>query len=135
LSSRKVYISINLIFGGILLCIFLYAELFNSMGSNETIHCVHQSITGNPCPTCGVSRGFSAIMHLDFKQANIYNPFVLRYFLFFLIQLVFRILIIMLLTRETLSWQAIHWVDIVLSLLLFLFSFRNLLVYLVSGLF
>lgn len=37
-------------------------------------NCIFRSKYNIVCPTCGVTRSFSAIMHFNFKQAFIYNP-------------------------------------------------------------
>lgn len=38
--------------------------------------CVFHEITGLQCPSCGVTRMFESIFHLDFKAAYGYNPFL-----------------------------------------------------------
>jgi hypothetical protein len=35
--------------------------------------CLFKNTTGVPCPGCGVLRGISAVMHLDFKSAFALN--------------------------------------------------------------
>ena len=41
------------------------------------IPCVFHLLTGSPCPGCGVTRMAYALIHLDFKGAFAYNPYVL----------------------------------------------------------
>lgn len=36
--------------------------------------CMIYNITGLECPTCGVTRAFSSIMHFQFKNAFNFNP-------------------------------------------------------------
>ncbi len=43
--------------------------------------CVFYNTTGVYCPSCGMTRAYVALMHLDFKQAFYYNP------MFFLVPL------------------------------------------------
>lgn len=39
--------------------------------------CSFQSLTGLPCPGCGLTRGFCAISHGRFREATAYNAFSL----------------------------------------------------------
>ena len=41
------------------------------------IPCLFHRITGLQCPGCGSTRMLTALMHLDFKTAYSFNPFLL----------------------------------------------------------
>lgn len=43
--------------------------------------CVFKRLTGIPCPGCGLTRGFLAILRLDFSSAFSYNILVIPLFL------------------------------------------------------
>ncbi len=47
--------------------------------------CLFKSVTGIPCPTCGMSRAFCAISHCEFRKAYEYN--MLSFPLYFLFML------------------------------------------------
>ncbi|MCB9738042.1 MAG: DUF2752 domain-containing protein [Deltaproteobacteria bacterium] len=57
--------------------------------------CFHRLTTGIPCPGCGLTRGFVALMHGHLRGALHYNP----------------------LTPVVLSWMAIWWCFAVAALL------------------
>lgn len=41
---------------------------------NEGSICLFHNIYGIPCPTCGMTRAYSALLELDFKKAFMYHP-------------------------------------------------------------
>ncbi len=43
--------------------------------------CVFYNVTGVYCPSCGMTRAFVSLMHLDFKSAFMYNPMFIVVFL------------------------------------------------------
>ncbi len=43
--------------------------------------CAFYNITGVYCPSCGMTRAFVSLMHLDFKTAFMYNPMFIAVFL------------------------------------------------------
>ncbi len=59
--------------------LIFYFSLFISFAliPTETISkrslCLYHNATGNNCPTCGVTRAFSSIMHLKFIDAYNFN--------------------------------------------------------------
>ena len=85
------YRSINIIFIGIILLIFLYSAIFSPEKERYPIHSAHEFLTGTGSLSSGLSRGFSSIVRWKFDEAQNYNPLSLRIFMFFLIQLFLRI--------------------------------------------
>ena len=49
--------------------------------------CLFKHISGIPCPSCGLTRGFIAISHLKFDKALHYNIACLMIYLIFLFQI------------------------------------------------
>lgn len=53
------------------LLIFVWSIDYNTQG--DFTLCLFKNITGKDCPGCGVLRGVSAVLHLDFKSAYALN--------------------------------------------------------------
>lgn len=88
--SFSTYAFFNILFIGILVSIFVYSGVFSADENNHPIDCYFAQ-RGIQCPTCGISRGFSEIMEGHLSRAQEYNANSLRLFLFFVIQLLLRI--------------------------------------------
>lgn len=125
--TKHGYIWINGIFAGIILAIFVYSIIYKPNENEHPIKCIHQELLGGKCPTCGMSRGFSALIRGHVDDALAFQQNCLSVFFFFGIQLVFRISIIIILIKTRITAKFISNIDITLSLLLFLFTFRNLI--------
>jgi hypothetical protein len=126
--TPKNYTILNYIFAGIILAIFFYSALFSPNNPNYPIKCIHQELLGGPCPTCGLSRGFSAILHFHFSQAKQIQPNTFSVFSFFFIQLLFRVFLIFLLQWKPATLRGIANIDIIVSALMFFYFFRHLIV-------
>ena len=124
---KKPYILINLIFAEIIACIMLYSGIFSAQKNNHPIICIHEALTGEPCPTCGLSRSFSEMVRGRIESARNYNPYGPKIFLFFLVQLFLRLAISLLISRkpstEKYTWPA----DAILSIILLLYCFGGLI--------
>lgn len=117
----------NLIFAGIILAIFIYSGIYSPDKNNHPIKCIHEELLGAKCPTCGMSRGFSAIVRGHINDALVYQQNSVSVFLFFLLQMVFRLTSTWLLLKSKIQLKIITNTDITLSLLLFLLTFKNLI--------
>ena len=125
----KPYNKINLIFAGIIVMIFVYSGIFSAEKSNHPVQCVHERLTGEPCPTCGLSHSFSEIIRLNFENAREWNQNGIPIFLFFLIQFLLRIGITIIYQNEIFSIKKILYFDISFSIVLFIVCFRRLLAF------
>ncbi|OMQ13616.1 hypothetical protein BXU01_03835 [[Flexibacter] sp. ATCC 35103] len=76
------------------------------------------------CKSRGLTRAFSQILRLKFKEAIAFNSYSIKIFLFFLVQLIARFSINKLLKPSNL--KKVLTLDIILSTLFFIFSFYNL---------
>lgn len=85
----RTYICINLIFAGVIILIIFYSAVFSPSG-NYPLGCVHESLTGESCPSCGLSHAFSLIVRGRLQEALVYNVYSMRLFLFFALQLIIR---------------------------------------------
>ncbi len=110
--------------------IFLYSGFFSPREDNYPVKCVHKEILGKPCPSCGLSHSFSEIIRGNFKKAREWNLNGFPVFFFFLIQLFLRVLVSVVYARKPVHVQWIIAIDITVSLLLFLYCFRYLILFL-----
>ena len=121
------YRIINLIFAFLITGIFVYSAVFSYKEVNHPIPSLYSQFTGADSPSTGLSRSFSALMHCDVKSALKLNPYSLQIFLFFVFQLVFRILTFFLI-KKPISWINVYILsDITLTILSFLLVFRPLI--------
>lgn len=118
------YLLINLIFAGIILAVLAYSLIFGGEKAHP-VPSASEFITGENTISTGLSRSFSAIVRFDFTKARIYNPYGISIFLFFLIQFFMRIGGSLLSTNP--HRQTVIRLDIIISILLFLFLFRPFL--------
>ena len=125
--TKQCFLALNWLFAGIILAVFIYSALYKPEENKHPIKCIHQELLGAKCPTCGMSRGFSAIVRGHVNEALFYQQNSLSVFMFFLLQLVFRITAIVLLFKTKLTAKFISGIDSTVSLFLFLFTFRNLI--------
>ncbi|MFA8434109.1 MAG: DUF2752 domain-containing protein [Marinifilaceae bacterium] len=127
---QKAYIKINWVLAGIILGIFLYSGLFSYEFPQHPIPSQFTKITGYPSSSTGLSRSFSAIVRGEFNEAHQLNPYGLDIFLFFLLQLIFRIGGIFLIKSKKTSINKLLFADICLSLFTFLLAFRGMILFL-----
>jgi hypothetical protein len=118
------YKKINMIFIVIIMFIFFYCFTmpFLNFGFNSTCE-------GMPlayCKSRGLTRAFAQILRLNFNEAILYNPYSIKIFSFFLIQLVMRFVINKIMRLP--NCKRILIGDIFLSIMMFIFSFYNLVI-------
>lgn len=89
-SSRRAYFTVNAIFAGVILLIMGYSVFYSPDTGQYPVACIHEKITGEPCPSCGLSHAFSLIVRGRVAEALEWNSVSLRVFLFFAVQLVMR---------------------------------------------
>lgn len=87
----RPYFTLNVILTGVILSIMGYSFFYSPDEEKYPVPCVHQVITGEPCPSCGLSHAFSLIVRGRIDEALQWNSQSLRVFLFFALQLVMRI--------------------------------------------
>jgi hypothetical protein len=89
--SGRPYFIINLILAGVIMIIMGYSFFYSPDENRYPVPCIHEKITGEPCPSCGLSHAFSLIVRGRIDEALEWNSQALRVFLFFAVQLVMRI--------------------------------------------
>jgi hypothetical protein len=105
--------------------IFIYSGLFSAKRDNHPIPSLYESITGEPSPSSGMSRAFSEIIRGNLEEARRYNRDSLSIFIFFGIQLMQRLIVSLLLTRNIRRIPYLITVDLATSLGLLLYCFRG----------
>jgi hypothetical protein len=122
MQKHPTYIILNWVFFFIIGLIFLYSYFLN-LNTNQ-IKCIILSQTGRPCVSCGLSRCFSYMIHLDIDKATAFNKPGMLIFFFFLFQFVIRILIIAFNKFNLMSvTKTLVYCDVIQIVLLFMFSF------------
>jgi hypothetical protein len=89
--SGRSYFFLNLILTGVILLIMGYSLFYSPDENRYPVPCIHEKLTGEPCPSCGLSHAFSLIVRGRIDEALVWNSQAMRVFLFFALQLVMRI--------------------------------------------
>lgn len=118
------YKRINMIFIIIIMFIFFYCYLSSFL--NFGIGSLCEGMPLSYCKSRGLTRAFSEILNLNFKEAIAYNPYSLKIFSFFLIQLIVRFLINKILQLS--NFKSVLTFDIAFSVTFFIFAFYNLVI-------
>jgi len=102
-----------------------YSAFFSPDLGNYPVVCIHEKLTGEPCPSCGLSHSFSLILSGRTDEALAWNEYSVRVFLFFFLQLLMRFVLSVFYIRAsaTRSRNAIVSADIVITITLFLIAF------------
>lgn len=154
--SVSPYQMVNLLTGLAIILVFIYSGIFASGNGYYPFECAHISIYGDDCPTCGLSRSFSEMVRGNFESAAGYNRNGPLIFGFFAFQLIMRIIAGLILLRTDMirirffgkdarysggyantrktdpanrKEKILIVSDSVLSAILFIFCFRNLLIF------
>lgn len=89
----RSYFLLNVILTGVILSILGYSFFYSPDEDKYPVPCVHQIITGEPCPSCGLSHGLSLIVRGRIDEAMQWNSQSMRVFLFLALQLVMRVVL------------------------------------------
>ncbi|MBN2862425.1 MAG: DUF2752 domain-containing protein [Bacteroidales bacterium] len=87
----ETYLLVNVFLAGIIFLIILYSGIFSPVKDNYPVVCIHEKITGEPCPSCGLSHSLSLILRGRFEEAYKWNQNGIAVFIFFVAQLFLRI--------------------------------------------
>jgi hypothetical protein len=126
-SSLKLTIEpyhiINIIFAGVIVLILAYSCIFSPEKNNYPVICVHERLTGEPCFSCGLSHSFSLIERGRIQEAYEWNQYGMRVFLFFISQLIFRLVFLSNSIRHPENRRQLIIYDCITSGTIFLISF------------
>lgn len=90
-AARRGYLAVNIIFAGVILLIMGYSVFYSPDEEKYPVPCIHEKITGEQCPSCGLSHSFSLIVRGRINEAMEWNRASAGVFLFFAFQLLLRI--------------------------------------------
>ncbi len=127
--EQIIYRKINLIFAGIMICIFIYSGIFAYIPQQPFIPSFHKLLTGESSLSTGLTRSFMAIMRFDFKLARYFNPHGPAIFLFFFLQLCMRLFLYSFIPKNFYTVKEILTLDLILSIGMFLFFFEPFIRY------
>jgi len=90
-ADQRAYFAVNIILAGVILLIMGYSGFYSPDENEYPVVCIHEKLTGEPCPSCGLSHAFSLIIRGRIDEALLWNSVSLRVFLFFAVQLFMRL--------------------------------------------
>ncbi len=132
MNGQRGYQTVNIIFSVLILMVFLYSLLFPPSGGHP-VPSLYTLLTGDPSPTAGLSRSFSAIVRGDIVLARSLSPYGIPLFLFLLLQLVMRVTACLFLKKGYFPERKILRTDIILSVSLFLICYGRLVYVMLEG--
>jgi hypothetical protein len=124
----SAYRIINFIFVVLIGIVLSYSYFFYP--NNQPVNCAVKQLTGKDCPSCGFSRAFSAFTHGEWQSGKNYNPLASACFVFFCVQLVWRLILIgiELKTKRRLSNKLLVF-DILFTTIWFWYCFSPMLLF------
>lgn len=123
MAEPTLYQKINL--GVIILIGIVLTYSYFFYPTEHPINCIIKSYTGKECSSCGISRAFSYFTHGQISEGKGYNAYAWFVFLFFITQLIWRLML--LLINKLATHISIKFVDVLLTALTFLISFGPML--------
>jgi len=120
---QEPYLLINFILAGMILLIFAYSGYFSPEKDDYPVVCIHEQLTGEQCVSCGISHSFSLIIRGRISEAYEWNPYGLRVFIFFMAQLLMRILFSIFYIKHPETNSQLILYDVTVSAMLFIVCF------------
>ena len=121
--SVRPYFLLNLILAGVILLIMGYSLFYSPDENRYPVPCVHEKLTGEPCPSCGLSHAFSLIVRGRIDEALEWNSYSMRVFIFFAVQLFMRISLALVTMRGNIDLRRIAVTDAAVSSVMTLAAF------------
>jgi len=121
--SVRPYFLLNLILAGVILLIMGYSLFYSPDENRYPVPCVHEKLTGEPCPSCGLSHAFSLIVRGRIDEALEWNSYSMRVFIFFAVQLFMRIGLALATLKGNIDLRRVGVTDAVVSSVMTLAAF------------
>ena len=131
LNKYSNYQIINFSFLEVLFFIVFYSLVFSVGDVDYPVSCAFKSVAGIECPSCGMSRSFTAALHGNFKLAYSYNNSGVWILVFVLTQIVARAFMLFI-ERKKRATSLVVKLDVTLSVLFFIIIFLPLILNWVS---
>ena len=125
--DREPYLIVNFSLAAIIILIFVYAAVFSPDRNDYPVVCMHEKLTGEQCASCGLSHSFSLIVRGRISEALDWNPYGLKVFLFFALQLAMRVACSASYSRNPGIGKKLIILDVSISSLMFLVAFMPFL--------
>lgn len=132
---NEPYLIMNIVFTGVILLIIAYSGFFSPEKNNYPVFCIHQKLTGISCFSCGLSHSFSLILKGRVDEAYKWNIYGMRVFLFFISQLLMRVVFSFYYIKDETNRKGLINFDITGSILLFAIVFYPFFVQIFSDMF
>jgi len=129
------YLIINIVFAGVIMLIIAYSGFFSPEKNNYPVACIHEKLTGQPCFSCGLSHSFSLIVRGRIGEAYQWNQFGMQVFLFFVTQLLLRVVFSAFYIKFPETRNQLIILDSVSSGVLFIITFWPFITNLIESLF
>jgi hypothetical protein len=121
--SNEPYLFINIFLAAVIAVVFVYSAVFSPSKNDYPVVCVHEKLTGQPCASCGLSHSFSYIMRGEFSEAFKWNAYGMRVFIFFVSQIIIRVMFSVLYLRNPGTRKNLIITDSVGSGIMFIITF------------
>ena len=130
---KDSYLTINIVFAAIIVAIVCYSYIFSAVENRYPIPSGVPEFNKESSISPGLSRSFSEIVRFRFKGAATFNPYGIRIFSFFFIQLLMRFAVSALLIKGTVNnRKTLALADALVSTLFFVFAFWPFIISLTS---
>lgn len=114
---------LNLILAGVVVVIMIYSLAFRPESDSYPLPCIHEKVTGEPCPSCGLSHAFSLMVRGRVKEAAGWNSHAPVVFGYFVVQLLMRLLFTVMALRVKRDLRALAVADTIISAVMTLMVF------------
>ena len=130
--GSRSYLVINIFIAGMVVVILAYSGIFSPEKNDYPVSCIHEKISGEPCPSCGLSHSFSYLVRGDVSSAAQWNIYGIRVFTFFVLQLLMRLIVSAVIFKTGRHPAWLLKADILVSVPMFIICFRQFIGYYIS---
>jgi hypothetical protein len=123
--DHRGYQTVNILFAVLIVLILIYSLVYPPSGGHP-LPSLYTLLSGEPSPTAGLSRSFSALVRGQFSLARQLSPYGIPLFLFFFVELLMRVASFVLLAKSRISLKKILIPDVILSMILFLLCYGGM---------